>query len=150
MTAARVAVLTPAGRGAIASLLVEDNGELLDRPGLFSAVNGTPVSEQAIGRVCLGHWGEPPGEDVILCRTGPGSLELHCHGGIVPTQRITSPSEPMTGRARSVAAGRSPSAWLGERSTTTATTSRKGSRTSSTTVGSATLLAAALRSARSR
>lgn len=85
----RVVALTPPGRGAIASLLVEDNGELLDRPGLFSAVNGTPVSEQAIGRVCLGQWGEPPGEDVILCRTGPGSLELHCHGGIVPTQRIT-------------------------------------------------------------
>ena len=38
-------------------------------------------------------------------------------------------------RARSVSTGRPPSDWLGERSTITATTSRKGSRISSTTVG---------------
>ena len=94
--------MTPSGRGAIASLLVEDDGELLDRPGLFTAVNGKPVHQQAIGRVCLGRWGGPPGEDVILCRTEPGSLELHCHGGAVPLRRMIDDL---------VAAGASESGW---------------------------------------
>ncbi|HAB13496.1 MAG TPA: hypothetical protein DCE47_17590 [Planctomycetaceae bacterium] len=92
MTAARVAVLTPGGRGAIASLVVSGGVELIDHHRLFEAANGRRLAEQDPGRICYGFWGGDsnalPNEQVVVCRTGESRVELHCHGGAAAVQRI--------------------------------------------------------------
>jgi tRNA modification GTPase len=87
-----VAVLTPAGRGAIASLVVDGSIEQVDWDRLFSAANQRPLAEQAVGRICLGHWGDGqdglPTEQIVVCRIGFERIELHCHGGSAAVDRI--------------------------------------------------------------
>ena len=92
MTVARVAVLTPGGRGAIASLVVSGGVELIDRHRLFEAANGRLLAEQEPDRICYGFWGGDrnalPNEQVVVCCTGESRVELHCHGGKAAVQRI--------------------------------------------------------------
>jgi tRNA modification GTPase len=92
VSTARVAVLTPAGRGAIASLMVDGSIEQVDWDRLFSAANQRPLAEQAVGRICLGHWGDGqdglPTEQIVVCRIGFERIELHCHGGSAAVDRI--------------------------------------------------------------
>jgi tRNA modification GTPase len=92
VTAARVAVLTPGGRGAVASLVVSGGVELIDRHRLFEAANGRLLAEQEPDRICYGFWGGDrnalPNEQVVVCRTGGSRVELHCHGGQAAVQRI--------------------------------------------------------------
>ena len=92
MTAARVAVLTPGGRGAVASLVVSGGVELIDRHRLFEAANGRLLAEQEPDRICYGFWGGDrnalPNEQVVVCRTGESRVEVHCHGGPAAVQRI--------------------------------------------------------------
>lgn len=91
-----MAVLTPKGRGAVASLLVEDAVELIDRHRLFAAANGKMLAEQDINRICFGHWqdregdGETglAGEQIVVCRVSEERVELHCHGGTAAVARI--------------------------------------------------------------
>ncbi len=96
MSAARVAVLTPRGRGAVATLLVEHAVELIDRHRLFAAANGKMLAEQDINRICFGHWqgreGDVEtglaGEQIVVCRVSEERVELHCHGGTAAVARI--------------------------------------------------------------
>lgn len=92
MSTARVAVLTPAGRGAIASLVVDGSAGLLDWHRLFAAANRRPLAEQDVGRICFGHWGDGrdglPSEEIVVCRIGLERTELHCHGGSAAVARI--------------------------------------------------------------
>ena len=91
-----MAVLTPKGRGAVASLLVEDAVELIDRHRLFAAANGKMLAEQEINRICFGHWqgrgGDVEtglaGEQIVGCRVSEERVELHCHGGTAAVARI--------------------------------------------------------------
>lgn len=74
-------LLTPPGRGAVATLLFDGPVAIIDAEGLFRAANGKPLAEQPLYAVVFGQWGAEPGEDVVLCRTSEGTLEIHCHGG---------------------------------------------------------------------
>ncbi len=87
-----VALLTPRGRGAIASLLVRGPAALAFVDELFTAHGRYACSSAPIGRVLLGRWREPatrhktpstdsPQEELIVCRTGLDQIEVHCHGG---------------------------------------------------------------------
>ena len=79
----RVAVLTPAGAGAIATLAVVgprawEVCRPLFRPG------GAAPAEPPTDRPLHGHFGEPPGDEVVLAvrRLRPEPwVEVHCHGG---------------------------------------------------------------------
>ncbi|MFG0332627.1 MAG: GTPase [Maioricimonas sp. JB049] len=86
----RAAVMTPSGRGAVATILVEGDPSPLDdvTPPVFRAANGKPIVSQPIGRICYGQWGTQPGESVVVCRTAPDRLEVHCHGGRAAIDRI--------------------------------------------------------------
>lgn len=91
--AATAAVLTASGRGAVAVIRVTGDGTLVHQAidARFRAANGRACGEQAVNRLCYGIWSERPGsdgEDVVVCRTGPGTVEIHCHGGPVPIRRI--------------------------------------------------------------
>lgn len=86
----RAAVLTPQGRGAVATILIEGSCRRLDEtlPPLFRAANGAALADQPIGRICFGHWGTTVPEEVVVCRTGPETVEIHCHGGQAAIRRI--------------------------------------------------------------
>jgi tRNA modification GTPase len=74
-----ITLLTPRGRGAVATLRFEGSCESIDR--FFAAANGKPLEQQALNRVVFGHWGREIREEVVLCRTSEKVAEIHCHGG---------------------------------------------------------------------
>lgn len=84
------ALLTPQGRGAVASIRCVDSIGHLDeaRPPFFTAVNGKRLSDQSINRIVFGRWGQEPVEEVVLCRIDERTIDLHCHGGIAAADRI--------------------------------------------------------------
>ena len=83
------AVLTPAGRGAVATIEWRGDVALLDAsPALFRAANGNPMAQQPVGRTVFGAWGRDVAEDVVVCRVDESRLEIHCHGGAAAVNRI--------------------------------------------------------------
>jgi tRNA modification GTPase len=84
----RATVLTPEGRGAVASLVVEGQGAMAAVAGLFSAANGQPLDAQPLNRIVFGRWSGSPGEELIVCRRGPDRVEIHCHGGWAAVEAI--------------------------------------------------------------
>lgn len=99
-TAAR---LTPAGRGAIATIRIcgiPSTSNLIpsDAPepalhnlnSLFQAANGRSLSEQTVGKIAFGQWGWSDHEELVVCRTASDSIEIYCHGGDAAVQRILS------------------------------------------------------------
>jgi tRNA modification GTPase len=83
-----VAELTPAGRAAVAVVVVEGPRALAAIRESF--VPATPWADgaPAIGRVMLGKWGGTAGEDVLVCRRGENRFEAHCHGGAAAVRSI--------------------------------------------------------------
>ncbi|MBN2474651.1 MAG: 50S ribosome-binding GTPase [Pirellulales bacterium] len=77
----QVVELTPPGRGAVATLLVEGPGAAALVERKFRACGGRPLRSGAADRLVFGRFGDPPGEELVVhCRSGR-SVELHCHGG---------------------------------------------------------------------
>lgn len=74
-------VLTPPGRGAVASVLVagEQAVDIVGR--LFRPASGRPLADFTIDRIVFGRWGEAPGEELVVCRRADDQVEIHCHGG---------------------------------------------------------------------
>ncbi|MCA9071161.1 MAG: 50S ribosome-binding GTPase [Planctomycetaceae bacterium] len=83
---ARITLLTPHGRGAVATLQFEGPCETLSN--FFQAANGQPIHKHPLNRVVFGHWGREVPEDVVICRTAETLVEIHCHGGDVASSRI--------------------------------------------------------------
>jgi len=79
-------MLTPAGRGAVATIGIAGNLSLVEP--LFHAANGKSLLDFPIGRICFGDWGEADCEDVLLIRTGAETAEIHCHGGTAAVERV--------------------------------------------------------------
>jgi tRNA modification GTPase len=77
----QVVQLTPPGRGAVATLLVEGVGAIGLVQAQFRARGGRSLASEPDDRLVLGHFGAPPGEEVVVRRRGAEALELHCHGG---------------------------------------------------------------------
>jgi tRNA modification GTPase len=75
-----VVELTPAGRGAIAVLLVAgpDAGELVGR--FFQPAGRFSAKDLPLDRIVFGRW-EPGGEELVVCRRTADQIEIHCHGG---------------------------------------------------------------------
>jgi tRNA modification GTPase len=86
----RITVLTPAGRGAVASLLLEGLSVLDEPQPLFLAANGRSLAEQPINRICFGRWGSDTPEQIVACRIADDAAELHCHGGDAAVARIVA------------------------------------------------------------
>ena len=95
--------LTGAGRGAVASLLIQGDkvlsriGELFQPRSRGSLVE---VHEQAI---IYGNWiiGDEMGEDLVLCPVSDSTVEIHCHGGEAAIETITTSLELIGFRAAS-------------------------------------------------
>ena len=87
---ALAALLTPPGRGAIATIRVSVEWESWQPLDVlpFRAANRRPLSVQPVGRVVFGRWGAGLEEDVVICVVDCHALEIHCHGGQAAAQRI--------------------------------------------------------------
>lgn len=84
------ALLTPSGRGAIATIRVALGGASRSTIDAwpFRAANGRPLSAQTLGRIVFGRWGSEPAEEVVLCAVDEATCEIHCHGGEAAARRI--------------------------------------------------------------
>jgi tRNA modification GTPase len=81
--------LTPAGRGAVATVRLRGALDSLDsQPPLFRAANKLPVCGQQVGRVIFGKWGTTETEEIVVCRIDDVTLDIHCHGGDAAVGRI--------------------------------------------------------------
>src|SRR5574340_886813 len=98
----RVIRLTPLGRGAVATLLVEGPGAIAVVGGAFRPKAPRALAEPNADRPIFGHVGGDSGEEVVLRCRNEQSIELHCHGGLAAAAMI---------EAMLVAAGCKPVAW---------------------------------------
>lgn len=73
-------LLTPPGRGAIATVLVHGPRATEAVGGLFHSAAGTPLAAYELGRIVFGRWGVD-GEELVVCRRRDDRIEIHGHGG---------------------------------------------------------------------
>jgi tRNA modification GTPase len=77
----RIVQLTPPGRGAVASVLVEGPGTIELVQSMVRIKSGRPIADFPENQLVLGHFDGENGEEIIVRRRGPHAVELHCHGG---------------------------------------------------------------------
>ncbi len=102
-------MLTPPGRGAVATVRVVGEGSAKIVGQCFVAGDGRRREDFPLGRVLYGRWGSPAGEEVVVCRrpvtwaslsetrgrvsekrghVEAAAIEIHCHGGSAAAQAI--------------------------------------------------------------
>jgi tRNA modification GTPase len=102
------AVLTPVGRGAVATIRVcrtsaaqtaaftvdastspaRINSAITPLNGLFRAANGKALDSQPLRKILFGQWGHSNPEDIVVCRLAADLVEIHCHGGDAAVRRV--------------------------------------------------------------
>ncbi len=85
-----VAILTPPGRGAVATISVTGPQAASHVASLFRAAAGRPLADFPCGRIVFGRWapsGEA-GEEIVVCRRATDEVEIHCHGGRLAARTI--------------------------------------------------------------
>ncbi|HVT30471.1 MAG TPA: GTPase, partial [Lacipirellulaceae bacterium] len=80
------AVLTPPGRGAVATVLVSGATAIATVGQLFSPATGDDFAKAPIGRIFFGRW--EAGEELVVCRRGEDEIEVHCHGGQAAVEAV--------------------------------------------------------------
>jgi len=83
-------LLTPPGRGAIATVRVEGPGAIDRLRPWVCRPSGQPVEDFPTDRPLLVRFGPAPAEEVVLRCFGPQAVEIHCHGGQAAVGRIQS------------------------------------------------------------
>ncbi|WP_417395708.1 GTPase [Gimesia chilikensis] len=91
----QAALLTPRGRGAVATIRVQGGTAALNAlvNSCFHAVNRKPLIEQAVNQIVYGYWGTSNTEDLVLCRIDFETVDIHCHGGMAAVNRILNDLE---------------------------------------------------------
>lgn len=87
----RVALLTPAGRGAIASLRVEGPSAVEQVMRFFKPAVSLPDNSPPCGRIVFGNWhssSDQVSEELVIHRDRFDAVEIHCHGGQQSANRI--------------------------------------------------------------
>jgi tRNA modification GTPase len=86
------AILTPLGRGAVASVGVRGprSWEIAGR--LFAPASGRPLSAYAPGQVVFGRFRlrAEAAEELVVGLFGPEEIEIHCHGGIAAVKAVVA------------------------------------------------------------
>ncbi len=89
-----VTILTPEGRGAVATILVRGPQALAAVASCFRPAVGTrldcgPLSA-LVNRPRFGRWNGPAGEETVLCVLDGESIEVHCHGGVAAVAAVVA------------------------------------------------------------
>jgi tRNA modification GTPase len=83
----RAGLLTPAGRGAIATIAVDGPSAVAVVESQFCSAAGRRMIDQPIDRIMYGTW-KSTGEDVVVARRSNARIEVHCHGGALASTAI--------------------------------------------------------------
>ena len=94
----RVVQLTPPGRGAVATLLIEGPQAVEAVGARFRARNGRPLNCLSSDRLVVGRFGPGVGEEVVVRRRSDLGVELHCHGGLAAVAMIENTLIELGGR----------------------------------------------------
>jgi tRNA modification GTPase len=82
-------VMTPPGRGGVATICLHGDVSLVDRDApAFSPRRGGLCADLPLHEVVFGSWGSELREEVVLCRVSEDETEIHCHGGRAAVERI--------------------------------------------------------------
>jgi tRNA modification GTPase len=83
-----VAVLTPAGRGAVATVAVRGPQAIALVSRCFAPAAGRPLAALAPGEVAFGKLAVIGGatEEAVVGIVSPKEVEVHCHGGLAVTE----------------------------------------------------------------
>jgi tRNA modification GTPase len=82
----RAALLTGAGRGAVATVGLEGPQAESCLSELFFPASNKSMT-LPLGRIVFGRWADAAsGEEVVIARSGQQRFEIHCHGGPVASQ----------------------------------------------------------------
>jgi len=89
----QVAILTPPGRGAVATISVTGPQATARVASLFRAAAGRPLGDFPCGRIVFGRWAAAgaagaAGEEIVVCRRAADEVEVHCHGGRLAARTI--------------------------------------------------------------
>lgn len=84
----RAAVLTPPGRGAIAVVAVEGPKATEAVAACFLPAGARALADTPPDGLRYGRWRRPDGEELVVVRRGPASVEIHCHGGAAASAAI--------------------------------------------------------------
>ena len=85
----RVVLLTPAGRAAVATLLVDGPQALSIVAALFQPAGPRALVDRPCGQIAFGRWPSTEvGEEVVVCRRTQHRIEIHCHGGQAAARAI--------------------------------------------------------------
>ena len=76
-------LLTPSGRGAIATIRVRGGQAITIAESLFRSATNLEISAQPIGKILFGEWlsTDSASEELVVCRTDENEIEVQCHGG---------------------------------------------------------------------
>lgn len=86
----RAALLTPPGRGAVATILVQGQQATTLVDHCFQAAARKPLSKFPLNHIVFGRFvaSDGPGEELVVCRTSEDQIEVHCHGGRAAAEAI--------------------------------------------------------------
>ncbi|QDT99796.1 GTPase [Gimesia aquarii] len=89
-SACSAALLTPRGRGAVATIRVHGEPHRLTDMinAYFQAANQKSFDQHPLNRIVYGLWGQSNNEDLVICRLDPETVDIHCHGGLAAIERI--------------------------------------------------------------
>jgi tRNA modification GTPase len=87
-----ISLLTPTGRGAVATIGVRGPGAIELVSTCFAPASGQPLASLAAGSVAFGRFllagtGE---EEAVVGVIHPGEIEVHCHGGVAAAEAVCS------------------------------------------------------------
>jgi len=90
-----MALLTPAGRAALAVVGVAGPAACRLADACFEPRGGVPLTARAKGAICVGRWHglsvagrRGPGEELVVVLQAADRLEIHCHGGHAAAERV--------------------------------------------------------------
>lgn len=83
-----VVLLTPPGRGAIATLVVVGPQAAANVVGFLHTLGSRPVAELPPLEPRALRWGGPRGETVLVCVRAADEVHIHCHGGAAAVAAI--------------------------------------------------------------
>jgi len=85
------ALLTPAARGAIATVGLRGDSSHTLIAKYFESFSKVKIETAQIGKILVGLWkadSNDPGEELVVGRRDANHWEIHCHGGVHASQRI--------------------------------------------------------------
>jgi tRNA modification GTPase len=81
-------ILTPAGRGAVATVRLEGPNAAQVAAAHLSPKTAQALLERPANSLIVGHFNGASGEEMVVRRLPCGDVELHCHGGLAAVARV--------------------------------------------------------------